>query len=91
MTCDEVRQQLGALIDDELSPDLRSGIEPHLAGCESCAAEFDELRGLVSSLSPSTSTCVPDDLWASIERGLDGDRSEGLRGLHATRRMVRLP
>ncbi len=91
MTCDEVRRQLGALIDGELSPDLRLDIEPHLAGCEACAAELDELRGLASGLALPSVAGVPSELWASIERGLDGERTELLRRSPGVRRMARLP
>ncbi len=91
MNCQDVTEQLGAYVDEELSSELRATVEQHVGECEACANKLDELRGLAASLAAAETTRVPDELWGAIERGLDGDRSEVFRRHVAVRRMARLP
>jgi anti-sigma factor (TIGR02949 family) len=46
MTCDELRQLLGAFLDDDLSARQRVQLEEHLAACAECAAHTEEYRAL---------------------------------------------
>ena len=39
MRCDEVKSELVAYLDDELTPEVRDCIDSHLASCSSCRAE----------------------------------------------------
>lgn len=91
MTCDEVREHLGTLVDGELPPEACARVTTHVEACEACAAALEELRGLAASLARPVGVEVPGDLWDGIERRLDG-ASTGLpvRSI-ASRRIRRLP
>jgi len=49
-TCDEIRGELAALLYDE-ELEGRSALERHLAGCEACRAELEEMRAAQALLS----------------------------------------
>jgi anti-sigma factor RsiW len=46
MRCDRTRDDLGALIDGEISAEGRAGTIAHLNGCAACAADFQRLQML---------------------------------------------
>jgi len=50
MMCDETVELLDEYIDGELSPDLRSRLAAHIAGCDSCRQELEALTRLRESL-----------------------------------------
>jgi len=50
MNCNEVRNRLGALLDDELAPEARTALDRHLQGCAGCRAELDRLARLDAEL-----------------------------------------
>ena len=55
MTCEQVREQLSAHLDDAPASAARAELEGHLAGCAACRRELDRLRatvGLVAGLGP---------------------------------------
>ena len=47
--CDPMRELLSALLDEELTAEESNLLESHLAGCQSCRRELDELREAVST------------------------------------------
>lgn len=67
MECDEVRDRLVALHDDELSPSEGVQVREHLADCGSCTRTNRRLRGSIP-VPPSFSG---DDLRARLARQLD--------------------
>lgn len=46
MTCENVRLDLSAYLDDELPRDRAAAVEEHLAGCPTCPAEERSLRAV---------------------------------------------
>lgn len=76
MTCDTVREQLGAYVDGELTPELLDQIHRHVVGCPDCAAELTELRDLASALSRPDAAPVPHTLWQAIEDRLPPARRD---------------
>ncbi|MEV7005275.1 zf-HC2 domain-containing protein [Streptosporangium sp. NPDC051022] len=50
MTCDEVRMSLGAYVLGALEPEECVFVEAHLAECDDCRAEFEELTGVAGFL-----------------------------------------
>src|SRR6266550_3829536 len=46
MRCDRYRDNVGPLIDGEISPEERSATIAHLNGCPACAAEYQNLQDL---------------------------------------------
>lgn len=67
MTCNTVREQLGAYVDGEIAPEFRAEIERHVASCPDCAGELAELRELADALSRPEIAAVPAGLWQAIE------------------------
>ena len=60
MECGEVREEFSALIDGELAPEQRAGVEAHLAHCSDCLRELDRIkridvlyRALTPQVAPS--------------------------------------
>jgi len=60
MECAEVREEFSALIDGELAPEQRAGVEAHLAHCSDCLRELDRIkridvlyRALTPQVAPS--------------------------------------
>lgn len=70
MICEQVREQLGAHLDGELAADIRQSVDAHLASCEACQAELNELWLLTSELASTEPVLVPDTLWYATERRL---------------------
>jgi hypothetical protein len=50
MQCEEVREQFTDYVITDIRSPVRLDVERHLAGCESCRAEADELKTLWASL-----------------------------------------
>lgn len=51
MNCAKVQEQLFEVLDGEGGDELRRRVEEHLAGCEACRAEAEELRAVIATLS----------------------------------------
>jgi hypothetical protein len=56
---ERLRKNLSTYIDGELSPRDTTSLETHLAGCESCQAELDDLRAGKYALNALPSAEVP--------------------------------
>jgi len=50
MNCERVKNELAPFLYGDLEPGTRTAIERHLAGCEDCSRELDELREVVHCL-----------------------------------------
>lgn len=66
-------------LDGVLSPDVRSALEAHVAGCQRCAAFIESYRETPRLLREATATTLPADVEASLraflrtQRGLPPD------------------
>jgi len=69
--CDDVRAELGALLDGELGGSAREAVEQHLAECDGCPQELAELRALAQRLAGRTDVAAPAGLWPAIEKRLE--------------------
>lgn len=60
MNCDEIRENLSAYLDDELSSEPRNAVRDHLRNCPDCSLYHEELkdlqRDLTSLLKPRSNT-----------------------------------
>jgi hypothetical protein len=74
MSCDTVREHLGAYVDGEVTPALRDQIYSHVADCPGCASELTELHDLAGALSRAEVVAVPPTLWHAIEGRLPSAR-----------------
>ncbi|MFI5735821.1 anti-sigma factor domain-containing protein [Kribbella sp. NPDC051587] len=71
MTTPDVHALTGPYVLDALPDDERVSFELHLAECESCAIEIDELRGAAIKLAGQVSTAPPPALRASVLAAID--------------------
>ena len=71
MTCDGIRERLGAYLDGEVSSEEGARVREHLGACTACSAELEDLRLLANGLVAGGRAAVPQELWPSIENRLD--------------------
>jgi len=78
MSCERFKPMLTGYLDGELDPAERAQVEQHLAGCEACARELEELTALKEELAmlrfKEPSDVELERYWRSVynrlERGL---------------------
>ncbi len=78
MNCDACRVLISGRLDGELTPDQQRDLEAHLASCDACRRELDEMARLKEDLAMMRFTEPGDDelrrYWARVynrlERGL---------------------
>lgn len=73
--CQDVRQDLVALIDDQLEPARRSQLEAHLEGCQGCQAELSGLRRALEAVDALPALEPSSDLQARFDARLERERS----------------
>jgi anti-sigma factor RsiW len=61
-SCAEFRTELSNLVDDEVSPQLRSELEHHLAECRTCQVLYDSTRKTLTIVTESGSFELPEAL-----------------------------
>ena len=66
MKCSEVRVQLSAYVDHELSLSESLAVEQHLAGCAECSVVLAEMKSLSGALSQARFD-APDSLRMALE------------------------
>src|SRR5882724_4614276 len=67
-------RQLAALVDAELASHAAQRVERHVATCERCRAEQDQVRFSMSMLDHLPIAPAPDTMWTSIEAALNEHR-----------------
>jgi len=76
MTCAEVLDRLGDVVDGGALPETAVEIARHLAGCAACRDEDQAIRSLKAAAAALPPEIAPGrDLWAAIEPSLAGGRS----------------
>lgn len=65
-----IYEQLNALLDGELAPELRAQLEAHLGECPSCQAFFAGLQETVSLYHrlDATNPALPSDVEARLRQ-----------------------
>jgi len=58
--CYQVRRELSEYLEDDVTPELRSQIESHLAGCSHCTAIYDGMRNVVQLLGSERMIEMPE-------------------------------
>ena len=89
--CAEVREELSALLDEELSAEEQTAIENHLSDCSECLRELEALQQVTKLYGNLPVPSVPDELLASIHNTLDPDTVEFDPSSRMTRRMSYRP
>lgn len=75
MECEDVRQRLKALIDDDLEDPERTAVRDHLAGCRDCAGAARQLGKLPVVLQAWKDQEPPADLYERLKAGLESRAS----------------
>lgn len=75
MHCAEVREQLSAYYDAELSADARRAVDEHLATCAGCASELDGFRELSALAQNLPEPTPPAGDWAALEQQLHAENA----------------
>jgi anti-sigma factor RsiW len=55
INCSDFVSEIGNLLDGEVSPELRSHLEAHLAVCKACTVVFDSTKRTIRILSDTGS------------------------------------
>ncbi len=74
MECRSCTEFLTALLDSELTPELRSAVEVHLADCPACREELQSLALVGSTASGLTDLEPSPELWQRIAARLEPER-----------------
>jgi len=72
---DEWTTQLSAYLDGELSADEHAAVEEHLASCDECRADLQQLRGVVSWAAGYEGREPANDVWRQISTAIAGTPS----------------
>lgn len=67
MECNNVREELVAYIDNELSSMGKNKIEAHLANCKECAAEHDKLQTTIESTRKVGAIQPTQNWWKALQ------------------------
>jgi anti-sigma factor RsiW len=70
MECNNVREELVAYIDGELSSMEVRTIEAHLAGCKECTAERDKLKATIESTRKMEPLQPAQNWWETLQERL---------------------
>ena len=70
MECNNVRKELVAYIDGELSSTEINTIEAHLADCKECAAEHNKLTTTIESTRKVGNIQPAQDWWETLQERL---------------------
>ncbi|MDP1571319.1 MAG: zf-HC2 domain-containing protein, partial [Vicinamibacterales bacterium] len=70
MRCEACADNIGALIDGDLSPEDQRALERHLEGCAECRALVDDLRTIRAAAFTLERREVPPRVWAGIQAQL---------------------
>ena len=67
--CDEMRPQIAAMLDRDLTPTDAAEVEAHMKECAACAKVLDDYRALKMAAAQSS---APDavSLWARIDSAI---------------------
>jgi anti-sigma factor RsiW len=71
MKCEEARELLDALHDDELVPQTRAIVLEHSQACPDCARALKELEALRSAIAKAERFVAPPDLRARIVKAVN--------------------
>lgn len=65
--CDKYKDELSALLDNQVSAALKSEIDEHMLGCEDCKSEYASLESMSKFLGSSfKEPAEMPDLWAKM-------------------------
>jgi len=77
LSCDQILSELGNLLDDDVTREVRRELEAHLAHCRTCTVILDSSRKTVRLVTDAGSFELPDRV---SERVLQRIRSQAAAG-----------
>lgn len=78
MNCEDVLIQKMALIDGEKSEFSAEQIDAHVATCENCRREIEQLERTVLLLNRQKRQAPDADLWSAVEKRIGAESAGGL-------------
>lgn len=77
LTCYRTRKKIGAWVDQALDAETARATATHVAACEGCAREAEELRRLRGLLRSTLTPAQPDwtGFWQGIVRGIEDQKA----------------
>ncbi len=88
MKCTDVREEIVAYIDGELSSMGVRAIEAHLAGCKECTAERDKLKATIKSTHKVETLQPAQNWWEALQKRLYAPDSDLVSEIHALRESI---
>ena len=70
ISCVEVRRELSAYVDNDVTPELRARIEQHVATCAGCKAVYDGVRNVLRLVSATEIIELPRGFSIRLYRRL---------------------
>ena len=67
MTCQEVREQLSAYLDEELEPAGRAEVRRHVEGCPACRAELESLKRTIQVVGSLPRVAAPESIFEELK------------------------
>ncbi len=61
VNCSDFVDEVGNLLDGEVSPEVRAHLEEHLAGCKACEVVYDSTRKTITIVSQAGSFDLTSD------------------------------
>ena len=70
MNCQDLVELLSEYLDNELGAAKRAEVDAHLAACQACQRELQELRATISLVASLPKATAPSALVQSIDEGV---------------------
>ena len=70
MTCTEFLALLDDLIDDSVSPEIRTQLQQHLKGCDHCEVTLSTTRKTIEIYRSHELYALPDDLRERLHKAI---------------------
>jgi anti-sigma factor (TIGR02949 family) len=84
ISCEELLDELGDYLDEDLAPGLRRELEEHLSGCRPCKVVADSAQSTIKIVSGCRSFELPAKLSAKIMKKVraacSGTKGSGGKG-----------
>lgn len=59
MNCNDCKNEMHNLFDESANASLTDAIQQHIASCQSCSADYDEMKNVLDDLHPKTIISAP--------------------------------
>ncbi|HKY21594.1 MAG TPA: zf-HC2 domain-containing protein [Vicinamibacterales bacterium] len=79
MTCQECIERLGDVVEDTLSPDLRTQVDAHCAACDACRDLLNDLIGIHAAAATLERHAPPPAVWEAIAAQISAPASTSRR------------